>query len=57
MSNYEDGLAGFKSWRGDENSYTNEYGLLEGIAGIGMVMINSLHPEIEPTWDRCLLLS
>jgi len=57
MARFKDGLAGFKTWQGPKHGWTNEYGLLEGIAGIGLVLNSYLHPEIEPTWDRCLLLS
>jgi hypothetical protein len=57
MAKFKDGLAGYKSWQGHENGWKNEYGLLEGIAGIGLVLHSYLHPEIEPTWDSCLLLS
>lgn len=57
MAKFKDGLAGYKSWQGPEKGWKNEYGLLEGIAGIGLVLHSYLHPEIEPTWDRCLLLS
>ncbi len=55
MSTFEDGLAGFKTYR-QENGWLNEYGLLEGIAGIGLVLLSHISDE-EPTWDRCLLLS
>lgn len=57
MAKFKDGLAGYKSWQGPKLGWKNEYGLLEGIAGIGLVLHSYLHPEIEPTWDRCLLLS
>ncbi len=56
LAKFEDGLAGYKTWQGTERGFQNEYGLLEGIAGIGLVLL-SYHYEIEPTWDECLLLS
>jgi hypothetical protein len=31
--------------------------MLEGSIGLALVLNSYLHPEIEPTWDRCLLLS
>lgn len=31
--------------------------LLEGSIGLALVLNSYLHPEIEPNWDRCLLLS
>lgn len=36
--------------------WITNYGLLEGIAGIGLALISSVC-EVEPKWDRCLLLS
>ncbi len=56
MAKFEDGLAGYKTWQGAERGFRNEYGLLEGIAGIGLVLLAYLSDE-EPTWDECLLLS
>lgn len=33
MAKFENGLAGYKSWKGEKNGgWTDEYGLLEGIA-------------------------
>lgn len=56
MAKFEDGLAGYKTWQGAERGFRNEYGLLEGIAGIRLVLLAYLSNE-EPTWDECLLLS
>ena len=57
MAVREDGLAGFKAWKTEEHGgWTNEYGLLEGIAGIGLSLISAIAP-VEPKWDECLLLS
>ncbi len=56
MAKFEDGLAGYKTWQGAERGFRNEYGLLEGIAGIGLALTSYTY-EMEPTWDRCLLLS
>ena len=57
MANFEDGLAGYKAWQGQQG-WQNEYGLLEGIAGIGLVLLGFLTDDIEDlSWDRCLLLS
>ena len=55
MAKFEDGLAGYKAWHG-EKGWVNEYGMLEGIAGIGLAML-SYTTETEPSWDECLLLS
>lgn len=57
MAKYEDGLAGYKVWRVPEyGGLQNQYGFLEGIAGIGLSLISAIS-DIEPKWDECLLLS
>ncbi len=56
MARFEDGLEGFKIWNTLTHSYDNSYGLLEGVAGIGLALISYAN-ETEPTWDECLLLS
>jgi lantibiotic modifying enzyme len=50
--------AGFKFWHGEGNEghWVNEYNVLNGIAGIGLVLISALS-DIEPAWDSCFLLS
>lgn len=53
-SRFNDGLAGYKVWRND--GWITKHGILEGIAGIGLVLL-SMISNIEPTWDECLLLS
>jgi lantibiotic modifying enzyme len=55
MARFENGLAGYKVWYG-ENGWVNQRGLLEGIAGIGLVLLSHLADE-EPTWDSCFFLS
>jgi hypothetical protein len=55
MAKFEDGLTGYKTWHG-KSGWINSYGLLEGIAGIGLALLTYYY-EIEPTWDECLLLS
>lgn len=57
MARFHDGYAGYKVKYDDRfGGLTNKAGLLEGIAGIGLVYI-SMISAIEPKWDRCLLLS
>jgi lantibiotic modifying enzyme len=54
---YKDGLAGFKAWQADLG-WQNESGLLEGISGIGLVLLSFLTDETnELCWDRCFLVS
>jgi hypothetical protein len=58
MARNRNGLAGYKAWQGNDIGWTNEYGLLEGIAGIGLVLIGFLSNELESlNWDRALLIS
>lgn len=57
MASFSDGLAGYKAWKTTEyGGWVNEYGLLEGVCGIGLAML-SYYYEINPEWDECLLLS
>ena len=56
MARFDDGLAGYKTWQGTEKGYQSSQELLEGIAGIGLVLL-SYYYDMEPTWDKCLLLS
>lgn len=57
MAKFNDGLAGYKAWYGDNyGGWVNTINLLEGISGIGLSLISSVS-DIEPKWDECLLLS
>ncbi len=57
MATNEDGYAGFKAWHTEKyGGWLPEAGLLEGVAGIGLMMISILS-DIEAHWDRCLFLS
>jgi lantibiotic modifying enzyme len=57
MDVHEDTLSGYKAYKTEKygGSY-EEFGFLEGIAGIGLAMISAVS-DIEPSWDECLLLS
>ncbi|CAM1371976.1 lanthionine synthetase C family protein [Tenacibaculum xiamenense] len=47
----------FKSWQGDRG-WVNNMGLLEGVSGIGLVLLGFLTDEVNDlNWDECLLLS
>lgn len=51
------GVAGYSAWRGESvNRRDKEFGIIEGIAGIGLVLISCISP-IEPLWDKCLMVS
>ncbi|WP_418502321.1 lanthionine synthetase C family protein [Flagellimonas sp.] len=53
---HKDGYAGYKHWYPSKNSWSSELTLLEGIAGIGLVIIDFLSSEPND-WDECLLIS
>ncbi len=56
MAKFEDGLAGYKAWQG-QDGWCKEYGLLEGISGIGLVLLNFLSNESKNmNWDNCFLV-
>jgi lantibiotic modifying enzyme len=57
MAKFNDGLVGYKFYVGsDEVIWKNEFGLLQGIAGIGLTLISKVS-DIEPAWDELFLLS
>ncbi len=55
MPLHDGGLAGYQSFYA-ESGWVNEYGLLNGVAGIGLVLLSQI-TEKAPSWDSCLLLS
>lgn len=57
MARFGQGNAGFRTKYADEfGGWVIKGGLLEGIAGIGLAFMSTIS-DIEPAWDRCLLLS
>jgi lantibiotic modifying enzyme len=56
MGDFENDIIGYKVWYGKKHEWRHEYGLLEGIAGIGLALFTYSF-EMEPAWDQCLLLS
>src|SRR6266498_2865375 len=54
------GIAGFSAYRagndGQEEHWEDRVGILEGAAGIALVLLAAT-TEIEPAWDRMLLVS
>ena len=56
MDTYKDGYAGFKQWFGGSNKWVSKTSLLQGIAGIGLSIIDYLSEEPN-SWDECLLIS
>ncbi len=57
MAKHEDTLSGYKSFRTEEyGGWKEEFGFLEGIAGIGLSLLSAIS-DIDPKWDEILLLS
>ena len=56
MADQSDVCAGFNQWNGRNQKWEYKYSLLEGIAGIGLVIIDYLMDE-QNHWDECLLIS
>ncbi len=53
----ENKVENFKSWQGD-NGWVKDNGLLEGVSGIGLVLLGFLTNEISDlNWDKCVLLN
>ncbi|WP_422860341.1 lanthionine synthetase C family protein [Flagellimonas sp. S174] len=53
---YTDGHAGYKQWNGVVQEWKAELSLLEGVAGIGLAIIE--HLSDEPNfWDECLMIN
>jgi lantibiotic biosynthesis protein len=57
MSKHSEGLAGYRVYRAvGEQKWINDFGLLEGIGGIGLSLLGAI--EKEPTrWDQSLIIS
>jgi len=57
MAKYDDGLAGYKVWRKDEDGGpVQSDNFIEGISGIGLFLLSYIKSE-ETAWDNCLMLS
>lgn len=53
---HEDGYAGYKQWKGVDKSWEPEVSLLEGVAGIGLTILDYL-ADYDTNWDECLMIS
>jgi lantibiotic modifying enzyme len=53
---FEDGYAGYKQWKGMDKSWEPEVSVLEGIAGIGLTILDYL-ADYNTNWDECLMIS
>jgi lantibiotic modifying enzyme len=54
MNNHKEGPAGYRFYGKD--TFENSYGILEGVAGIGLAIAAAIDPDTDPAWDRCMLL-
>lgn len=54
-SRFEDGPAGFKKFNPGTQNFENDHGLLEGVAGIGLVLYTYVTGDFS--WDYCLMLN
>ena len=54
FSRFEDGLAGYKTYIKD--GWKNDYSLLMGISGVGLVLLSYLEND-KQDWDEMFLLS
>jgi lantibiotic biosynthesis protein len=52
---FEDGVAGYKTLH-NRTEWRNEISILEGAAGIALVLLSSIS-DIEPNWDKSLLIN
>lgn len=55
LANHTDGVAGYKKWDGAGKDWVSDFSLLEGAAGIGLVLISYLTGDCS--WDYCLMLA
>jgi lantibiotic modifying enzyme len=55
-SKFSTGLAGYKAYNGPDDGWINDIGLLEGISGIGLVLLSSI-TDVSQDWDKCLLIN
>jgi len=53
---HKDGYAGYKQLKGNKGNWESETNLLEGVAGIGLVIIDYLS-DFDSNWDTCLMIS
>lgn len=53
---HKDGLAGYKQWNAKDKEWISSIPLLEGIAGIGLTIIDYL-ADFDSSWDECLMIS
>lgn len=55
MAIYSDGFAGYKKYGGSTGEYEKTPALIDGVAGIGLVLLSYLTGDFS--WDYCFMLS
>ncbi|WP_162903464.1 lanthionine synthetase LanC family protein [Taibaiella koreensis] len=55
FATYEDGPAGYKMYHAPTDSYEAGYNLIEGIAGVALVLLSYVTGDFS--WDYCLMLN
>lgn len=55
FAKFENGLAGYMKWNGKLNIWQNDFGIIEGVSGIGLVLIG-FNSEKITEWDKCMLI-
>lgn len=55
---FDDGPAGYNAWHGNEESWVAEYSILEGVAGIGLLFLDTLDRNTrDDGWMNFFLLA
>jgi lantibiotic modifying enzyme len=52
---HKDGVAGYKHYDTIANKWDNQYGMLEGVSGIGLALLSCITNDFS--WDYCLMLN
>jgi len=55
FSAFDNGIVGYKRFISDSKGYENSQGLLEGVSGIGLVLLSYITGDYS--WDYCLMLN
>lgn len=55
FANQKDGFAGYKMYLAQYNKFVPMFGLLEGTAGVGQVLLSYINNDFS--WDYCLMLN
>lgn len=58
MASYENNKATYKFWKGNKIGWSKDLSLINGIAGIGLVLMSYLNEDLKFTaWDELILVS